>query len=80
MMITDTVDDNQGRFNIWGNTREGETVLVRVHDFQPYFYFVGPVQQVQHKYRCSTGVTQLLPLQVTYAPTWFLPLHTAKLA
>ena len=46
MMVTDVADEAQGVFHIWGNTPEGASVLVRVHDFQPYFYIAGPLQAV----------------------------------
>ena len=46
MMVTDVVDESAGRFHIWGNTPEGASVLVRVQDFQPYFYIAGPMQTV----------------------------------
>lgn len=46
MMVTDVVNESAGRFHIWGNTPEGATVLVRVQDFQPYFYIAGPMQTV----------------------------------
>ena len=45
-MVTDVVDESAGRFHIWGNTPEGASVLVRVQDFQPYFYIAGPLQTV----------------------------------
>ena len=46
IMVTDVADEAQGVFHIWGNTPEGASVLVRVHDFQPYFYIAGPIQAV----------------------------------
>ena len=46
MMVTDISDESAGAFHIWGNTPEGATVLLRVHDFQPYFYIAGPVLAV----------------------------------
>lgn len=47
-MVTDIADEAAGVFHIWGNTPEGASVLLRVHDFQPYFYIAGPVQSVRH--------------------------------
>ena len=47
MMVTDVADEAQGVFHIWGNTPDGASVLVRVHDFQPYFYIAGPLQAVR---------------------------------
>ncbi|KAL3139857.1 hypothetical protein ABBQ38_004153 [Trebouxia sp. C0009 RCD-2024] len=44
IMVTDVADEAQGSFHIWGNTPEGASVLLRVQDFQPYFYIAGPVQ------------------------------------
>ena len=46
MMVTDVADEAHGIFHIWGNMPEGASVLLRVHDFQPYFYIAGPVQAV----------------------------------
>lgn len=46
MMVTDVADEAHGVFHVWGNTPEGSSVLLRVHDFQPYFYIAGPVQAV----------------------------------
>ena len=47
MMVTDIVDEAGGAFHIWGNTPEGASVLLWVHDFQPYFYIAGPLQVVR---------------------------------
>ena len=46
MMVTDVADEAHGVFHVWGNTPEGISVLLRVHNFQPYFYIAGPVQAV----------------------------------
>ena len=47
MMVTDVVDEAAGAFHVWGNTPDGSSVLLRVHDFQPYFYIAGPLQAVR---------------------------------
>ncbi|DBA67150.1 TPA: hypothetical protein ACH3X2_001471 [Trebouxia sp. C0005] len=44
MMVTDIADEAAGVFHIWGNASDGSSVLLRVHDFQPYFYIAGPLQ------------------------------------
>ncbi|KAL0056285.1 hypothetical protein WJX82_009537 [Trebouxia sp. C0006] len=44
MMVTDIADEAAGVFHIWGNAPDGSSVLLRVHDFQPYFYIAGPLQ------------------------------------
>ena len=46
MMVTDISEDSRGRFSLWGSTPDGRSVLVRVQDFEPYFYFAAPVQPV----------------------------------
>lgn len=33
----------QGRFSVWGTTPGGASVLLRLHDFCPYFYVPAPV-------------------------------------
>lgn len=48
MMVTDIADEAAGVFHIWGNAPDGLSVLLRVHDFQPYFYIAGPLQAVRH--------------------------------
>lgn len=50
MMVTDIADEAAGVFHVWGNTPEGSSVLLRVHDFQPYFYIAGPLQAASHIY------------------------------
>ena len=46
MMVTDISEDSRGRFSLWGSTPDGRSVLARVQDFEPYFYFAAPVQPV----------------------------------
>eukprot|EP00884_Botryococcus_braunii_P006624 jgi/Botrbrau1/15963/Bobra.0294s0001.1 len=45
MMILDVTEEAQGRFNIWGKTLDGQIVLLRINDFQPYFYIAAPLDQ-----------------------------------
>ena len=47
MMVTDIADEAAGVFHIWGHAPDGSSVLLRVHDFQPYFYIAGPLQAVR---------------------------------
>lgn len=42
-MVLDVLEETGGRFNIWGKTDVGESVLVRINDFTPYFYMAQPV-------------------------------------
>ncbi len=51
MMVTDIADEAAGVFHIWGNAPDGSSVLLRVHDFQPYFYIAGPLQAVRQIFR-----------------------------
>ena len=46
MMMTDVVEEASGRFQVWGSTTDGRSVLVRVNDFCPYFYIAAPQQEV----------------------------------
>ena len=41
-MVLDIEDAGSGRFHVWGVTPEGASVLVRVPDFQPYFFIHAP--------------------------------------
>lgn len=41
-MVLDVLEETGGRFNIWGKTDYGQAILVRVHDFMPYFYMAQP--------------------------------------
>jgi len=41
-MVLDVLEETGGRFNIWGKTDDGQAILVRVHDFMPYFYMGQP--------------------------------------
>lgn len=45
VMVLDVVEESGGRFHIWGTSPEWGSVLVRVSDFQPYFYMATPVRQ-----------------------------------
>ncbi|KAA6423641.1 MAG: DNA polymerase delta catalytic subunit, partial [Trebouxia sp. A1-2] len=42
--LDNIADEAAGVFHIWGNASDGSSVLLRVHDFQPYFYIAGPLQ------------------------------------
>ena len=42
-MVLDVLEEPGGRFNIWGKTNLGESVLVRIDDFTPYFYMAQPL-------------------------------------
>jgi hypothetical protein len=44
-MVLDVIEDAGGRFQVWGKTDEGCTILVKVNDFQPYFYMATPTHQ-----------------------------------
>ena len=46
MMVLDVVEEAGGRFNLWGVTPSRASVLIRVPDFQPYFYMAAPVPAV----------------------------------
>lgn len=42
-MALDIVDEaGGGRFHVWGVTEDGASVLVRIADFEPYFYIAVP--------------------------------------
>ena len=41
-MVLDVLEEAGGRFNIWGKSNGGESVLVRINDFTPYFYMAQP--------------------------------------
>ena len=41
-MVLDIEEAGSGRFHVWGVTPEGASVLVRVPDFQPYFFIHAP--------------------------------------
>ena len=59
MMVTDIADEAAGVFHIWGNAPDGSSVLLRVHDFQPYFYIAGPLQAVRQIFRnCKQRTAQ----------------------
>jgi hypothetical protein len=45
-MVLDVVEENSGRFLIWGAGAAGESVLLCVADFEPYFYVAAPRDQV----------------------------------
>lgn len=42
-MVLDVVEESGGHFNIMGKTDAEESILVQVHDFEPYFYMGQPV-------------------------------------
>ncbi len=46
-MVLDVVEENSGRFLIWGAGAAGESVLLCVADFEPYFYVAAPRDQVR---------------------------------
>jgi hypothetical protein len=37
----------QGRFSVWGTTAQGASVLLRLHNHQPYFVIAAPRRQVE---------------------------------
>jgi hypothetical protein len=41
-MALDVVEEPGGRFHVWGATPSGHSVLLRIHDFAPYFYCAAP--------------------------------------
>lgn len=43
VMLTDVEDHPNGSFHLWGITAKQQTVLVRVHDYQPYFFWPMPL-------------------------------------
>ncbi len=53
MMVLDIAEEGSGRFHIWGTQQEGRSVLVRVIDFQPYFYMAAPELPVGQTSICS---------------------------
>ncbi|KAK9810365.1 hypothetical protein WJX72_009511 [[Myrmecia] bisecta] len=58
MMVLDIVEEGSGRFHVWGTSQEGRSVLVRVTDFQPYFYMAAPEHQAVQGSR-SAGAHEL---------------------
>jgi hypothetical protein len=46
MMVLDVTEEQHGRFNVWGVTPCGASVLVRVQDYFPYFYIAAPWELV----------------------------------
>lgn len=42
-MVLDVVEESGGRFNIMGKTEAEQSILVQVHDSEPYFYMGQPV-------------------------------------
>ncbi|KAK9916419.1 hypothetical protein WJX75_002409 [Coccomyxa subellipsoidea] len=42
LMVLDVMEEAGGRFNVWGKTNGGQSVLVRINDFMPYFYMAQP--------------------------------------
>ena len=42
-MVLDVIEEPGGRFNIMGKTEGEQSILVQVHDFEPYFYIGQPV-------------------------------------
>lgn len=44
-MVLDVIEDTGGRYQVWGKTDEGHSIVVRVTDFQPYFYMATPTHQ-----------------------------------
>lgn len=45
-MVTNIDEEAHGRFHLWGVTADGQSVLVRVTDFRPYFLIAAPALQV----------------------------------
>ena len=48
-MVLDVVEESGGRFNIMGKTEAEQSILVQVHDFEPYFYMGQPVFKACNK-------------------------------
>lgn len=42
-MVLDVIEEPGGRFNIMGKTEGEQSILVQIHDFEPYFYIGQPV-------------------------------------
>ena len=45
-MVTNIDEEANGRFHLWGVTPAGQSVLVRINDFRPYFLIAAPTLQV----------------------------------
>ena len=45
-MAFDIVEEQSGSFCVWGRTTTDKSVLVRVDDFEPYFYVRSPTKKV----------------------------------
>ena len=45
-MVTNIDEEANGQFHLWGVTPAGQSVLVRINDFRPYFLIAAPTLQV----------------------------------
>lgn len=41
-MVLDIVEQADGNFQIWGTTQQRSSCLLRIDNFQPYFYIAAP--------------------------------------
>lgn len=46
LMVLDIDEESDGAFLLWGTNEMGASCLVRVNNFQPYFYIAAPHSQV----------------------------------
>lgn len=65
LMVLDVVEEAGGRFNLWGVTPSRASVLIRVPDFQPYFYMAAPIPAVS---QLPTTIQFVLQTQVIFLP------------
>ena len=70
-MVTDVREEENGVFHLWGVTADGDSVLARIPDFEPYFYVTAPEQSCDAQQddssalvgtlnRCAATLTPLL--------------------
>ena len=59
-MVLDVVEESGGRFNIMGKTEAEQSILVQVHDFEPYFYMGQPVFKA-----CNTALHACMSVSAT---------------
>ncbi len=68
-MVTDIVEESGGkRFHVWGVTDEGASVLVRISDFQQYFFIAAPTVQVRKHACCDCLVCAVSCLNLRTDP------------
>ena len=50
-MVLDVIEEAGGRFNVMGKTEGEQSILVQVHDFEPYFYIGQPVFKARPQFQ-----------------------------